>query len=305
MSSLPPKLTPTEYLEMLRAEQSSRSGTSESNADIIPTDLVTRDGQAADVIAAPPPPSDSSGERNGPSRSERSGEVEPSGGSSHSSSSHSGSDDAGSGSEYVNSGRGGVVRKSRRPASEVARGDKHLTELFERVNALLGERAGDEEEPFRPPVPRSLQETGLTAEEIERLVMKYLLQRGAASGREICSQIKLPYAMIDPLLNAWKHEQLLAHKGAAEMGDYVYVITDRGRERARRYADECTYFGAAPVGLRDYLQAMEAQSIAHQQATEADLKRAFSDLLISEDMFERARPGDQLGTRYVPVRRAG
>lgn len=295
MSSLPPKLTPTEYLEMLRAEQSSRSGTSESNADIIPTDLVTRDGQAADVIAAPPPPSDSSGERNGPSRSERSGEVEPSGGSSHSSSPHSGSDDAGSGSEYVNSGRGGVVRKSRRPASEVARGDKHLTELFERVNALLGERAGDEEEPFRPPVPRSLQETGLTAEEIERLVMKYLLQRGAASGREICSQIKLPYAMIDPLLNAWKHEQLLAHKGAAEMGDYVYVITDRGRERARRYADECTYFGAAPVGLRDYLQAMEAQSIAHQQATEADLKRAFSDLLISEDMFERLGPAINSG----------
>ena len=31
------------------------------------------------------------------------------------------------------------------------------------------------------------------------------------------------------------------------MNDYVFQLTDLGRERARRHTEHCTYFGAAPV----------------------------------------------------------
>jgi pyruvate/2-oxoglutarate dehydrogenase complex dihydrolipoamide dehydrogenase (E3) component len=49
-------------------------------------------------------------------------------------------------------------------------------------------------------------------------------------------------------------------------------LTEAGRDRAYRYNAECTYFGAAPVSLPEYLKAMEAQSIAKQEATEEELK---------------------------------
>ena len=134
--------------------------------------------------------------------------------------------------------------------------------------------------------------------------MKWLLQRGSGTGREISSHIKLPFSILDPLLKQWKQSQLLAYKSAAEMGDYLFQITEQGRDRARRYMDECSYAGAAPVVLADYLKAMESQTIAESGG---DRRRPEARVLRPADLrrYVRAtRPGDQLGPRDVPVRRA-
>src|SRR3984957_9286309 len=147
--------------------------------------------------------------------------------------------------------------------------NSRLSELFDRVNALLGGNGTQQPgQPFRPKAPETLEETGLTFEEIERLILKFLLAKGSGRGRGIANQVRLPFQIVDPILKQLKQEQLVAFKGAAEMGDYDFVITELGRERARRYLDECTYFGAAPVTLPAYLQAMAAQTIAKQYATE-------------------------------------
>src|SRR5690606_1575609 len=197
-------------------------------------------------------------------------------------------------SKFQKAGRGAACRRRSLTLPDAALGNSQLSELFERVNNLLGgSGVGDDE--FYPTCPESLEEASLTSEDVERLVLKFLLQRGSASGREICQQVKLPFALIDPLLRQWKKEQLIAFKGAAHAGDYIFTITDLARDRAKRYQEECSYFGAAPVCLEDYLTAMEAQSIAKQQATEEDLKRAFSDLLISESMFECLGPAINSG----------
>ncbi|HUG92182.1 MAG TPA: AAA family ATPase [Planctomycetaceae bacterium] len=171
----------------------------------------------------------------------------------------------------------------------------HLSELFERVNPLLGGPRLGPGDPFRPFAPETLEDAGLTFEEVERLILKFLLSKGSATGRQIAVQICLPFHIVEPILRQLKHDQLVHFKGAAEMGDYEFAITDYGRDRARRYATECTYFGAAPVPLRDYLKAMEAQSIAKQHATEEELREAFSDLIISEDMFEKLGPAINSG----------
>ncbi len=79
------------------------------------------------------------------------------------------------------------------------------------------------------------------------------------------------------------------------MGDYEFAITELGRERARRYIEECTYFGSAPVTLPDYLNAMAAQTIAKQHATEEDLKRAFQDLIVPPRLLDRLGPAINSG----------
>ncbi|QDV52730.1 hypothetical protein Enr17x_47970 [Gimesia fumaroli] len=174
--------------------------------------------------------------------------------------------------------------------------DQHLSQLFNRVQSLL---KGDAEEQqhgsFIPQCPETLEDTGLTQDEIERLILKYLLAKGTQTGRQISQQVKLPFGIIDPILKRAKQDQLVAYGGTAEMGDYEFTITELGRERARRYTQECTYFGAAPVCFKDYLKAMEAQSIAKQEATEADLKEAFSDLIINPKMLDRLGPAVNSG----------
>lgn len=172
---------------------------------------------------------------------------------------------------------------------------EQLSDLFDRVEGLLGGGGPAGVAEFTPRVPETLEETGLTFEEIERLILKYLLARGSAKGRQISQQICITYQIVDPILRQLKQEQIVAFKGAAEMGDYEFVITDYGRERARRYSEECSYFGSAPVTLRDYLAAMEAQSIAKQQASEEDLLAAFGDLILNQDMFDRLGPAINSG----------
>ena len=148
---------------------------------------------------------------------------------------------------------------------------------------------------FVPIEPDSLEAAQLTTSAVEGLFLKLLLSRGDASGRQISEHIKLPFRLVDPLLRSMKADQLVVHKGAAPMNDYVYQLTDVGRERARRLADHCTYFGAAPVSLKDYVSAVALQSLTKQHPTVRDLHHAFEDLLINPHMLRRLGPAINSG----------
>lgn len=184
--------------------------------------------------------------------------------------------------------------------------DAKLAMLLQRVHGLTEGQAPPEPEaeapaeedsdaPFMPVEPTSFQQAGLTDTEVEALTLKYLLAHGEASGRDVTAQLRLPFLLIEPLLARMKHDQLLAHRGAAAMNDYVYQLTDMGRERARRYTESCTYFGAAPVALKDYVASVGRQSLTKQHPTVEDLKRAFGDLLINPRMLTRLGPAINSG----------
>ena len=151
------------------------------------------------------------------------------------------------------------------------------------------------EEPFIPREPETLYETGLTETLLEELILRYLLARGEASGRHISDQIKLPFRLLDPILSRLKQEQLTTYRGATSINDYIHLITDAGRERARAYNHKTTYYGAAPVSLKEYIESVKHQSIEDQRPTEVDLRRAFSDLLVDNKLLERLGPAVNSG----------
>jgi hypothetical protein len=140
---------------------------------------------------------------------------------------------------------------------------------------------------FLPMEPCSLEETGLTESEVEALVLKHLLQARSASGTEIARQLCLPFNILEKLLSKLKEQRLLVYKGAGPLHDYVYELTDLGTIRGRRCADQCTYFGAAPVNLTDYAAAVAALSIHRLKLQPEDVKKAFNDLTLSDVMLQR------------------
>ena len=162
--------------------------------------------------------------------------------------------------------------------------------------------ARDKDLPFRPFEPQSFAEAKLNETEVEQLILKFLFGRGEVSGRGIAEQICLPFGLLDSLLLRLKQEQLVGYRDAAAMNDYVYVLTDLGRERARRFLADGSYCGSATVSLEDYINSVRQQSLGFQYPSRQDLLDAFSDLLINEDMFKRLGPAIQLGSWYVPVR---
>ena len=179
-----------------------------------------------------------------------------------------------------------------------------LDELFNRVNMLLGDpgasTATSRREPiktdsFVPQQPRSMRETGINSAMIEKIIMRFLFQVGVETSRRIAAQLRLPYKVLEPLFKQLRSDKHIDLAGTTSTGDSEYCITESGRDRARRYSLECTYFGAVPVALEDYVASVSAQSIAGQIVTKQDLNRAFKGLIINDTMLNRLGPAVNSG----------
>jgi predicted ATPase with chaperone activity len=118
---------------------------------------------------------------------------------------------------------------------------------------------------------------------------------GASTGRRIADELGIPFGPLPEFLRSLKNQQTLAYSNTAAANDFEYVLTDAGRSRARGYYEECAYVGTAPVRFTDYVQAVAAQTIAHEHPRKEDLEHAFSDLLISDEMFDTLGPAINSG----------
>jgi len=165
--------------------------------------------------------------------------------------------------DWTPAGGGPVLPRDQAADAAVLAGATHVA----------GERTS-----FFPDEPQTRDETGLSVTEIESLILKLLLNCGLATGREIARHIRLPFAIVKDELQSLKSQLLVSYRDGAPMNDYEYELTELGVDRARRRAEICTYFGAAPVRMSAYISAIKQQSIENATPRLADLKRAFADL---------------------------
>jgi hypothetical protein len=138
---------------------------------------------------------------------------------------------------------------------------------------------------FVPMAPLTLEETGLSRSEMEGLLLKLLLNCGALCGRDIAQHMNLPFGLIEGLLRQLKESLLVVYKGFQSLTDYLYELTDLGNDRARRFAERCTYFGTAPVALHHYVESVIAQSVTKQHPRLRELRKAFQGLVIDEGLL--------------------
>ncbi len=148
---------------------------------------------------------------------------------------------------------------------------------------------------YHPPEPRSLEETGVSPVVIETLAVKYLLQVGSSSGRDVAKRLCLPFAILEDLLLALRSRQILEHKGQAQLGDYFYGLTDQGADRARAAMRSCAYVGPVPVLLDDYILSVDAQTIRAEAAKKNQLEDAFSDISVEQEMLDMLGPAINSG----------
>lgn len=151
---------------------------------------------------------------------------------------------------------------------------------------------------FVPREPESLREAGLREPQIEALVLKFLLNTGGNTGREIAQQLALPFGLMEKLLQSMKLDQLIGYRGASVVGDYLYELAPRGVERARSHATQSTYFGAAPVPLADYVASVEAQSVRHEKPSIGSVKQTLRDLTLSDRIQRQIGEAVNLGKGF-------
>ncbi len=151
------------------------------------------------------------------------------------------------------------------------------------------------DEPWRPKEPRDLEEACVSETLVEGLILRYLLSAGEAEGRGIANQTKLPFRIIERLLASLKADHHIALKSATVTNDYVYTLTESGRRLGRQTTAECTYYGACPVTVADYVASVRQQSIEGQAPNREALKRSFADLLIDQSLFNKLGPAVSSG----------
>jgi hypothetical protein len=142
-----------------------------------------------------------------------------------------------------------------------------------------------------PPVPATLEATGLASDRIEQLLVK-TLYGGETTGLTLADRLRLPYPILEPLVERIRAERLVEVRGATGSGSsgYRYALTDLGRDRARQYLDGNEYIGAAPVPLVSYIAYMRALLSARGYIDRGRLRDGFAHLIIDDRMLEQLGP---------------
>jgi predicted ATPase with chaperone activity len=150
---------------------------------------------------------------------------------------------------------------------------------------------------YTPPTPASLKEVGVNRDSLIHLVIKILYYAGEVTGSYLASRMKLPYMIIDELIEFVKAEKLCEVKGMAGIGKsaYKYAITSLGRDRAREFLEINQYTGPAPVPLAQYIDMIKRQSSARAYITKENIAANFSHLVLSKQMLDTLGPAINSG----------
>jgi len=147
-----------------------------------------------------------------------------------------------------------------------------------------------------PPMPTSLADTGLSVGQVEQLLVK-ILHDGELTGLAVADRMRLPYSILEPLIERLRAERLIEVRGGGGSGSssYRYALTDLGRDRAHQYFENSLYAGAAPVPLASYVAYMNALTAARGFMDRDRLAQGFAHLIISEKVLEQLGPAVNAG----------
>ena len=144
--------------------------------------------------------------------------------------------------------------------------------------------------------PATLLETGLHPDTLSQLMLKTLVA-GEASGTGLADKLRLPYSVLDAMLQHARVEKLIEVRGSAGTGTagYRYALTDLGRDRAGQFLDICRYVGAAPVPLAQYNAYVRACMAARPFIDRDRLATGFDELIVNKAMFDQLGPAVNSG----------
>jgi len=147
----------------------------------------------------------------------------------------------------------------------------------------------DEIRTTAPQVPTTLEQTGLTTDMIEQLLVK-TLYGGELTGLMLAERLRLPFTIIEPIIERIRIERLIEVRGGTSTASYRYTPTDLGRERAQQYLAINQYTGAAPVPLATYVAQMRALAASRGYIDRERLRKGFAHLIVPDAVLEQLGP---------------
>jgi predicted ATPase with chaperone activity len=148
-----------------------------------------------------------------------------------------------------------------------------------------------------PPVPRTIAETGLSANLIEHLIFNFLYSRGSMTGRGLAEALGLAFETIEGTMSDLKTSHAVEVKSSEGYGlaSSLFGLSEMGRKRAREYFEINQYVGPAPVPLDIYCKVVASQRLQKGWLTKENLDAAYQSAIIEPEVLEQIGPAANSG----------
>ncbi|MCC6590568.1 MAG: AAA family ATPase [Bryobacterales bacterium] len=144
------------------------------------------------------------------------------------------------------------------------------------------------ESSFKPRIPQSCADLGISESLVLDLVLRRLLLEGFSSLHSLHRALRLSLPVVDWAFRHLRSQQLVEVKGMIG-NDYSFVLSQAGKNLASDRFQISQYAGACPVSLKDYAAATQAQS-ARVTIDRKSLRVALSDLVVTDRMLDQLGP---------------
>jgi MoxR-like ATPase len=132
--------------------------------------------------------------------------------------------------------------------------------------------------------PQSMSELGVPRSAVQELALKLIHSAVPENLRNLAIEMHLPYALAHDIYQQLRGEQLAEITGM--QGNIPKIrLTAAGRARALEHLAANHYVGAVPVSFQRYTEQVKQQALRGIQVHREDVVRAFSHLVLEEQMI--------------------
>ena len=147
---------------------------------------------------------------------------------------------------------------------------------------------------YAPRVPARWEDLGLELPFLFDLIMRMIYTRGQTTGGQLAGELAIPFAAINPIFQLLRKQSLVdivGQRGNSGDASFVYEIKPpKGTAALQDALDKTTYCGPAPVPFADYVESVLAQTIKKLVVTRRSIRKAFEDLVITDEVFNEIGP---------------
>ena len=150
---------------------------------------------------------------------------------------------------------------------------------------------------YVPPVPQTIEQTGVPASLVEQIIVKILYFQGETVGRELARAVGLKFSIIDAVLEFLKRTRQVEVKRSSGYGNVsaVFALSEAGRSRAREYLEINQYSGKTPVPISQYVHAVRSQRPRQDWVSKDALAVAFQHMVVTDLMLVKMGPAVNAG----------
>ncbi len=142
------------------------------------------------------------------------------------------------------------------------------------------------EQDFIPPMPESIEATGMSFQFLADLALKTAGTESSVTSIGVGERMCLPLHIAEDLMQHLYREKLVEIRGRVSFNNNRYSVLDRGWDQIKRLSEISGYVGPTPVSLTAYSAMVRSQAKPEEVIGPDSVASAFHDLVLPNSLLQ-------------------